>query len=156
MPPDVTINSDTIHFLFIAVCLTKFAFKNTLPCYTIKELQPKINYIGVLHFFPQIEDNNSVASFNKDPLVSSSSGTTGPISWFTSLWNQSKQTNDVPLCDRLQQRMLEELPQLYGAIALLWDSHEANSKDDDIEEPSIFKVAIECSCCDTYYHTKMK
>ena len=153
-PSDGTINSDTIHFLFIAVCLTKFAFKNTLPCYTIKELQPKLNYIGVLHFFPLNEENNSMASFNKDPLMSSSSsssGTTGPISWFTSLWNQSKQTNNVPLCDRLQQKMLEELPQLYGAMV---DSHRANSKDDDVEKSFIYKVAIECSCCDTYYCTK--
>jgi len=141
LQPGDTVNSDTIHFLFIAVCLTKFAFKNTLPCYMIKELQPKLNYIGVLHFFPLVEDNNNVMSSNKEPLISSSSlGATGPISWFTSLLSQSKQANNVPLCDRLQQKMFEELPQLYGVIALLWDSCEANSKDDDAEESSIFKV----------------
>jgi len=32
---------------------------------------------------------------------------------------------------------------------LLWDSHGANSKDDDKEKPSIFKVAVECTYCYT-------
>ena len=138
LPPSGTSSSDAIHLLFIAVCLTKFALENTLPCYTIKELQPKLSYIGVLHFFPLIEDNNDVVSFNSDPSLSSS-GTSGPISWFTSLWNQSKQTNNAPLCGRLQEKMLKELPQLYSAITVLWDCHETNTKDES-GEPSISEV----------------
>jgi len=110
--------------------------------YLIKE---KLNCIGVLHFFPLTEENNNVASFNTDPLISSL-GTIGPISHDL----PPRMTNNVPLCDRLQQKMLEELPQLYGAIVLLWDSHGANSNDADVEKSSIYKVAIEYSCCDTY------
>ena len=138
LSPSGTTNSDVIHLLFIAVCLTKYGLENRLPCYTIKDLQPKLNYISVLHFFPLISDNYNVPSLNSDLSVSSS-GTSGPISWFASLWNQSKQNNNVPLCGQLQAKMLKELPQLYEVITLLWDNHTASSMD-ELGEASILEV----------------
>lgn len=140
-----SMNCSAVHLLFAVVCLTKFVWQEDLPFLTYTNLQPLLNHLNVLHFIPTLADQNiprcKFPTRPCDPEVQSSNG--GPISWlFSPIWSQRKSVDSNPVCGPLQEAMLEQLPQLYGTLALLW-----SRQDDELRlpwcsviEPVIFKV----------------
>ena len=140
-----SMDCSTIHLLFAVVCLTRFVWQEDLPFLTYTNLQPLLNHMNVLHFIPTLADQN-IPRFKFptrpcDSEVQSSNG--GPISWlFSPIWNQRKSSDINPTCGPLQEAVLEQLPQLYGTLALLWSRQDDGLKLSwcSLNEPVIFEV----------------
>lgn len=139
------VDCSTVHLLFAVVSLTKYVWQEDSPFLTYTDLQPSLNYMNVLHFIPDLVDQG-IPRFKPpmgscDPAVQSSNG--GPISWLLSpIWSQRKSNDSGTTCGPLQEAVLEQLPQLYGTLAVLW-----GRKDDSLKlpccslnEPIIFEV----------------
>jgi len=140
-----SVDCNAIHLLFVVACLVRFVWQEHSPFVTYSNLQPLLNFMDVLHFIPTMTDQ-SFSCFNStmrscDPVTQTSSS--GPISWLfpSSLWSQSK-SNDSNPCSPLQEAALEQLPQLYGALALLRGSQDDSLKLPwcSLNEPIIFEV----------------
>lgn len=141
-----SVDSSTIHLLFATVCLTRFVWQEESPFLTYTSLQPLLNYMNVLHFIPTLADLSfprfKIPTAACDPVEQPSSS--GPISWLfpLSIWSQRKVTESAPVCGPLQEAVLEQLPQLYGILALLWGNQDDSLKLPwcNSNEPVIFEV----------------
>lgn len=140
-----SVDCSTIHLLFAVVCLTRFVWQEDSPFLTYTTLQPLLNYLNVLHFIPTLMDQG-MPSFKaqtnaRDPVAQSSNS--GPISWlFLPIWSQRK-TNDTSLmCGPLQEAVLEQLPEFYRILALLWgiEDNRLQLPWCSLKEPIIFEV----------------
>ena len=140
-----SVDTSTIHLLFVIVSLTRFAWQEESPFLTYTSLQPLLNYMNVLHFIPTLADLSlprfKVTTAVCDPVAQPSSG--GPISWlFLPIWSQRKVNDTAPVCGPLQEAVLEQLPQLYGILTMLWSSQDDSLKLPwcNSNEPIIFEV----------------
>ena len=139
------VDCNIIHLLFAVVCLNKFVWQDDSPFLTYANLQPLLKYLNVLHFIPTLMDQ-SIPRFKAPASACDQVGhssNSGPMSWlFSQIWSQRKSSNASPMCDPLQEAVLEQLPQLYQILALLWGNQDNNLKLPwcNLNEPIIFEV----------------